>query len=47
MNTTQPDDVFDGPAIMRLDVVDRLGLVGEDRVAADTSTGDAHRRDRS
>ena len=32
------DDVFDVPAVMRLDVVNRLGLRGEDRVAG-LSTG--------
>lgn len=33
MSTDGGDDVFDLPALMRLDVVNRLGLSGEERVA--------------
>ena len=33
MTTRDGDDVFDMPAVMRLDVVNRLGLGGEERVA--------------
>ncbi len=33
MSTGDGDEVFDLPALMRLDVVDRLGLSGDERVA--------------